>query len=395
MRITRILIIDDLATSRNLLRKMLTVDANLEIVGSVSDCKIALSKIPQVNPDIVMLDVNMPNTDVIQTLLEIRKTHPALPVLMLCMQKHNKNAAKVLEALAAGANDFIPRSDKVTAETEARELFRKQLFQKLKPFCRGPFKKKSSEDIETTDPEPSASVKRNVTTEVKAKFHENPASPYKKKEVGTDRIDILAIGVSTGGPQALDKILPLLSANFPIPIVIVQHMPSDFTSLLAERLNTRSSIEIKEGQKGDVLRPGQAYLAAGGKHMVIQPSGNGFQINTHMGPPENSCRPAVDVLFRSIADCYGNNTLAVILTGMGQDGLRGCEAIRESGGTIFIQDENSSVVWGMPGSLARAGLANKVLPLDTMATAVEKRVWQGRSTHSSTPYYKNQQSIAT
>jgi len=394
MRITRILIIDDLATSRNLLRKMLTVDASLEIVGSVSDCKIALTKIPQVNPDIVMLDVNMPDTDVIQTLLEIRKTHPALPVLMLCMQKHNKDAAKVLEALAAGANDFIPRSDKVTAESEAREQFRKQLFQKLKPFCRGPFKKKSSDTIEENNPEPLAPVRQNAI-KVKAKPDETPVTSYKKKEVGTDRIDILVIGVSTGGPQALDKILPLLHASFPIPIVIVQHMPSDFTNLLAKRLDTRSLIEIKEGQKGDVLRPGQAYLAAGGMHMVVQPGGNGFQINTHMGPPENSCRPAVDVLFRSVAECYGKNTLAVILTGMGQDGLRGCEAVRESGGTIFIQDENSSVVWGMPGSLARAGLANKVLPLDTMATAVEKRVWQGRSTPPSTLYNKNQQSIAT
>jgi len=130
-------------------------------------------------------------------------------------------------------------------------------------------------------------------------------------------------------------------------------------------------------------------------HMAIQPGKNGFQIDTHMGAPENSCRPAVDVLFRSVADCYGSHTLAVILTGMGQDGLRGCEAIRESGGTIFIQDEGSSVVWGMPGALARAGLASKVLPLDTMATAIEKRVWQGRLNPSSTRYHKNQQSIAT
>ena len=129
--------------------------------------------------------------------------------------------------------------------------------------------------------------------------------------------------------------------------------------------------------------------------MVIQPGKNGFQINTHMGPPENSCRPAVDVLFRSVADLYGSRTLSVILTGMGQDGLRGCEAIRESGGTVYIQDENSSVVWGMPGSLARAGLANKVLPLDKIAIAVEKRVWQGRLKPSSTQYHRNQQSIAT
>lgn len=388
MRITRILIIDDQATNRNMLRKMLSVYANLEIVGSVSDCRIALSKIPQVNPDLIMLDVNMPDSDVIQTLLEIRKTHPDLPVLMLCMQKHNKNAAKVLEALAAGANDYVPRSEKLPAESEAREQFRKQLLQKLKPFCRGPFKQKS---IEQNNPEYLASTSENVV-EVEIKSHETQAT-CKEKE--TDQINILAIGVSTGGPQALDKILPLLSANFPIPIVIVQHMPSDFTNLLAKRLNSRSSIGVTEGQKGDILRPRHAWLAPGGMHMVIQPAKNGFQLNTHMGPPENSCRPAVDVLFRSVANLYGSHTLAVILTGMGQDGLRGCEAIRESGGTIFIQDESSSVVWGMPGSLARAGLADKVLSLDRMAIAVEKRVWQGRLNPSSTHYHKNQQSIAT
>jgi len=368
---------------------MLSVYANLEIVGSVSDCRIALSKIPQVNPDIVMLDVNMPDTDVIQTLLEIRKTHPDLPVLMLCTQKHNKNAAKVLEALAAGANDYIPRSEKLDPESGARELFCKQLLQKIKPFCRSPFKQKSSKTLEEHHPESTASEN---TLETKIKSHGTQATSTGEE---TDRIDILAIGVSTGGPQALDKILPQLLENFPIPIVIVQHMPSDFTTLLAKRLNTRSAIGVTEGQKGDVLRPGHAWVAPGGMHMVIQPGKNGFQIDTHMGAPENSCRPAVDVLFRSVADCYGSHTLAIILTGMGQDGLRGCEAIRESGGTIFIQDEGSSVVWGMPGALARAGLASKVLPLDTMATAIEKRVWQGRLNPSSTRYHKNQQSIAT
>jgi two-component system, chemotaxis family, protein-glutamate methylesterase/glutaminase len=365
---------------------MLSVYANLEIVGSVSTCELALSKIPQVNPDVIMLDVDMPGTDVIQTLLEIRKTHPELPVLMLCTQKDSKNAAKVLEALAAGANDFIPKLEKLTtdSEGEGREHFRKELFQKLVPFCRGPLKQKSSKI--------SQKLRSRSIASAKTKSPEAQIAPRKD---GDSRIDILAVGVSTGGPQALDKILPQLPKDFPVPIVIVQHMPSGFTNLLAKRLNAKSSIEIKEGQKGDVLLPGHAWLAPGGMHMIIHPSKDGFQVNTYIGPPENSCRPAVDVLFRSVADYYGSHTLAVILTGMGQDGLRGCEAIHESGGTIFIQDENSSVVWGMPGSLARAGLADKVLSLDTMATAIGKRVWQGRSKPSSTHYIKNKQSIAT
>jgi len=391
MHTTRILIVDDQATSGNLLRKTLSVYANLEIVGSVSTCKIALSKISQVNPDVIMLAVDMPDTDVIQTLLDIRKTYPALPVLMLCVKKQNKHAAKVLEALAAGANDYISKSKKSTAEPETNEQFRKELLQKLKPFCRGSFKQKSSKAIKKTRPESIGCVSKKNDRST-ARTCKTPVGFKKEMD---DRIDVLAIGVSTGGPQALHKILPQLPNNFPVPIVIVQHMPSGFTDLLAKRLNTRSSIAVKEGQNGDTLRPGQALLAPGGMHMVIQPGENGTQIKTHMGPPENSCRPAVDVLFRSVADCYGSRTLAVILTGMGQDGLKGCESIRESGGTVFIQDENSSVVWGMPGSLARAGLANKTLSIDAMAAAIGKRVWQGRLNPSSAHYQNNQQSIAT
>ncbi|GJL80110.1 MAG: chemotaxis response regulator protein-glutamate methylesterase [Nitrospinaceae bacterium] len=391
MSTTRILIVDDEASSRNLLRKTLSVYSNLDIVGSVSTCRIALSKIPQVNPDIVILDLDMPDTDVTQILLEIRKSHPDLPVLMLCTKKHNKNAARVLAALAAGANDYIPKSEKLSAESGATEEFRVELFKKLRPFCQGPLKQQTLKRLKGTQQAPEANF-HGKELPTKTEIHERPRTSKKDE---ASRIDILAIGVSTGGPQALEKVLPKLPEDFPVPIVIVQHMPSNFTGILAKRLNSKSSLFVKEGQKGDTLRPGQAWLAAGGMHMVVQPGKNKIQINTHMGPPENSCRPAVDVLLRSVADCYGSHALAVILTGMGQDGLRGCESIQEFGGTIYAQDEESSVVWGMPGALSQAGLADKVLSLDAMAAEITRRVWQGRVKPSSTHTSWNQRSLAT
>ena len=363
------------------MRKVLSAYTNLEIAGSVSTCQIGLSKIPQVNPDIVLLSVEMPDSDIIQTLLEIRKGRPGLTVLMLYTKNQNKHAARVLEALAAGANDYCAKPTCSQTETEAVEKFGKELIKKIKRYCKSPPKNErknspASSTIDICDNQSDSRGGESITL---------------SKE-GCHRIDILAIGVSTGGPQALEKVLPKLPADFPVPIVIVQHMPGDFTNILAKRLNSKSAIQVTEGKIGETLRPGQAWIAPGGKHMIIEPGENGFQINTHMGPPESSCRPAVDVLFRSVIHCYGSHVLATIFTGMGQDGLKGCQAIHDSGGTIFAQDEKSSVVWGMPGAVAGAGLASRVLPIENMAAEIVTRV--GR--HSiSTPNRGNQRLIAT
>jgi two-component system chemotaxis response regulator CheB len=192
------------------------------------------------------------------------------------------------------------------------------------------------------------------------------------------RIDVVAIGVSTGGPNALAELIPAIPADFPVPIVIVQHMPPLFTKLLADRLDAKSSLRVKEGAAGDRLAPGVAFIAPGNYHMVVERSGSGYALGLNRAPSENSCRPAVDVLFRSISDCFGAAVLAVVMTGMGQDGLRGCEVIRERGGRILVQDEKTSVVWGMPGYVAEAGLSEQVLPLDRLAPAIVRRVREGR-----------------
>ncbi len=189
------------------------------------------------------------------------------------------------------------------------------------------------------------------------------------------KIDVLAIGSSTGGPDALQKLLEPFPKNLSVPVVIVQHMPASFTKRLAERLNDISNIRIVEAKEGDTLEKGTAYLAPGDYHMVLKRSASEPLLGLNQDPPENSCRPAVDVLFRSVANLYGANTLAVVLTGMGKDGLKGCEEVRRVGGQVMVQDKSTSVVWGMPGQVAQSGLAHKVLPLKQLTDEILLKIF--------------------
>jgi two-component system chemotaxis response regulator CheB len=187
-------------------------------------------------------------------------------------------------------------------------------------------------------------------------------------------IEIVAIGASTGGPNALGEVFAHFPADFPVPIVIVQHMPPMFTRLLAERLSADHAVRVHEATTGTELQAAQAWIAPGNFHMIVMRDGRRAQALLNQDPPENSCRPSVDVLLRSVATAFGPRCLSVILTGMGQDGLRGCEAVREAGGQIVAQDETSSVVWGMPGAVARAGLADRILPLSLIGSEIVARV---------------------
>jgi two-component system, chemotaxis family, protein-glutamate methylesterase/glutaminase len=188
------------------------------------------------------------------------------------------------------------------------------------------------------------------------------------------RIDVVAIGASTGGPNALTELIPQFPADFAVPIVIVQHMPPLFTRLLAERLNTLAPLKVQEGKAGVKLQRGQVWIAPGGQHMTVDRKGTEVVLGLNQDPQENSCRPAVDVLFRSVAQTYGANVLAVVLTGMGTDGTRGSAVIREAGGEVIVQDEASSVVWGMPGSVVSASLADRIVPLAGIGPEVVRRV---------------------
>ena len=208
-----------------------------------------------------------------------------------------------------------------------------------------------------------------------------PSPPPLRRASGR-RIDVVAVGVSTGGPNALAEVFPRLPGNLAVPVVVVQHMPPLFTRMLARRLDGSSGLRVAEGEDGAAAQPGDAWIAPGDHHMTLARDGAQVVIRLDQNPPEHSCRPAVDPLFRSVADAFGPHALAVVLTGMGQDGLEGCQAIVDAGGQVIVQDEASSVVWGMPGFVARAGLAQAVLPVTEIASEIEFRLRRGRIARS-------------
>jgi two-component system chemotaxis response regulator CheB len=354
----RTLVVDDSVVIRRLLSDCLTGDAEIEVVAAASG-RIALAKIPQINPDVVTLDVEMPDMNGLETLVEIRKLYPKLPVIMFSTLTERGGAA-TLDALSLGANDYVTKPANAGSVTIALQRVRDDLIPKIKA-------------LSGRAPGPVAPAAARVT----------PITTPPRRGAAPGRqelIDVVAIGVSTGGPNALAAMFPDLPAELPTPIVIVQHMPPLFTRLLAERLDARSGLAVREGTERGTLRPGEAWIAPGGRHMTVAHTlGGGGEIRLGDGPPENSCRPAVDVLFRSVVAAYGPRVLGVVLTGMGQDGLRGCERIREAGGQVIVQDEASSVVWGMPGFVARAGLADAILPLESISGEIVRRVWAGRA----------------
>ncbi|MFQ5716745.1 MAG: chemotaxis response regulator protein-glutamate methylesterase [Nitrospinales bacterium] len=370
MRKIRVLIVDDAVVVRRIVSEVLVGDPDIEVAGIAANGRIALTKIPQVNPDLVTLDIEMPEMDGLETLREIRKIYPTLPVIMFSTLT-SRGASATLDALAFGANDYVTKPANVGSVSMAMQRIREELIPRIKTFCA-----KAVGLRQPLEPKPAAKPK------VQTPFLK-PSVISQRVEtspVVSNRVDIVAIGVSTGGPNALAELFPHLPSNFPVPIVIVQHMPPFFTKLLAERLDTKSQVSISEGRSGEQLQPGAAYIAPGDYHMVLEKNGNGvLQIQTNQNPPENSCRPAVDVLFRSVAKFFGPHCLGIILTGMGQDGLIGCEHIKETGGQIVVQDEETSVVWGMPGFVARSGLAEKIIPLPQMQREIVSRLKHGRS----------------
>lgn len=348
----RILVVDDSIVVRKLLSETLSGDPALEVVATASDGRIALAKIPMLKPDLITLDIEMPVMDGLATLVELRKFYPKLPVIMFStLTEHG--AAATLDALSLGASDYAAKPSNSGSPAAAIERIRSELIPKIKALCGliVPLKL-------LTLPGCRPAVKARVRT--------NP------------QIKIVAIGTSTGGPNALAEVLPRIPNDFPVPIVVVQHMPPIFTRLLAERLASRSAIPVEEGRAGVVLSSGHAWIAPGNFHMQVIGAGAGLRLDVNQGPPENSCRPAVDVLFRSAAAAYGANVLGVVMTGMGADGVQGAQNIRDAGGDVIIQDEASSVVWGMPGLVHASGLADAAYPLDQLAAEIMRRVLQSR-----------------
>ncbi|CAM4491926.1 MAG: Protein-glutamate methylesterase/protein-glutamine glutaminase [Legionella sp.] len=352
MKKIRVMIIDDSALMRQIINKLISKDPEIEVIASISNAVYALNMINRLKPDLVTLDIEMPEMDGLTALTELRKTHPTLPVIM-CSTLSLKGAEVTIEALERGANDYVT---KPTSQSSRQESF------------------------------------ESMGTELRCKIHGlmkqyvSPASSLVKKEMPrgltanplTGPIDIVAIGISTGGPNALSTLIPKFPADFPVPILIVQHMPALFTRMLAESLDKKSAINVKEAVDGDVLKPGYVWIAPGNFHMTLAKGHFNYIVRLNQEAPENSCRPSVDVLFNSVAQHFKSHALAVVMTGMGQDGLLGCKSIKESGGRVFIQDEESSVVWGMPGAVAKANLEDEIYSLDAIDKAIIKSINQFR-----------------
>ncbi len=349
---TRVMVVDDAVVIRRVITDILKDDPELEVVASAANGRIALSKLSQTVPDIIVLDVEMPELDGLGTLSEIRKLYPQLPVIMFSALTE-RGATATLDALQRGANDYITKPTNANSFQAATETIRDQLIPKIKSLCR----------------QPSTQAKtypRSLNIEAKG------GGLATRKHVS-----IVGIGVSTGGPNALAEVLSRLPKDLSVPIVIVQHMPPVFTRMLADRLTAKSPIPVSEAKDGEVLTAGKAWIAPGDFHLTVVRVNGRYLAKLNQQPPENSCRPAVDVLFRSLAECAGPRTLAVVLTGMGQDGLRGSELIAAQGGQIIAQDQATSVVWGMPGFVARAGLADTTLPINEIANEIVRRVQKG------------------
>jgi two-component system chemotaxis response regulator CheB len=355
MRKIRVLVVDDSVVIRRLLTDILSQDPEIELAGTAPNGRIALAKLPQVNPDVVTLDIEMPELDGLGTLPELRKAYPKLPVIMFSTLTE-RGALATLDALARGATDYVTKPANVGSVAAGIQSVKDQLIPKIKALC---------PDAQS----PKAPCKIPLAP---------PLSAERLTGRLPQRCDVMVIGSSTGGPQALATVLKKLPADFPTPLVVVQHMPPVFTHHLATRLNQESALAVREASDGETLQPGQVLIAPGNFHLELRRQGIAVKTVVQQSPPENSCRPAVDVLFRSAARLFGPHCLAVVLTGMGQDGLRGAEHIVRAGGAVVAQDETSSVVWGMPRAVAEAGLAHSVLPLDSIPDELLRRATVGR-----------------
>lgn len=347
----RVLVADDSAVVRTEVTRWLESDPELEVVGTAANGRQAVERVEARAPDVVLLDVEMPDVDGLAALKGIRERDPRIPVIMFS-HLTRRGGMVTLDALALGATDYVPKPSTAAGVVVTPEEARADLVMKIKRLHA-----RAARRFEVPAPRPAARPRASAAA----------------------RVDAVAIGTSTGGPNALAEVFSAFPAGFPVPVLIVQHMPPVFTRSLAERLSRTSRLHVEEARDGIEPAPGSAWIAPGGRHLVAERGADGVKLRVNDEPPENSCRPSVDVLFRSVANVYGPHSLAVVLTGMGHDGLAGSEAIASAGGEVLAQDEPSSVVWGMPGEVANAGLASRVLPIADVGREIVERVKRGRT----------------
>ncbi len=362
----QVLVIDDSALVRKLLTEILETDPTIEVIATAQDPYIARQKIKKLKPDVLTLDIEMPRMDGITFLRNLMRLHP-MPVVMVSTLTHS-GADVTLEALEIGAIDFVSKPTNDIAHT--LKNYSEELISKLKMAAGA----KVSTWNGTIVPEPSPVIEKKLN-----------ADAILKKSVTTHFTTteaIIAIGSSTGGTEAIKKILGELPPESP-GIVVTQHIPGSFSAAFAERVNNLSAINVAEARDGQQLLPGHAYIAPGDKHLMVVKNGARYHCKLSNGPSVNRHKPSVDVLFRSVAQAAGPNALGVLLTGMGDDGARGMKEMQEAGAATLVQDEKTSVVWGMPGSAVKLGAADHVLPLNRIAKKIlaltEKAVREQRT----------------
>jgi two-component system chemotaxis response regulator CheB len=345
----RILVVDDSVVIRKLVTEALAADLQIEVVGIAQNGRVALDKVKDLKPDAVTMDIEMPVMNGIEAVRALRRTHPRLPIVMFSTLTE-RGASATLDALAAGASDYVTKPSNVGSFAESQQNIRDQLIPKLKALT---------------------GTRRAVGA------HRVPIPAPATRRPRSGAYNVLAIGSSTGGPDALARVLPALPPDLAVPVVVVQHMPPLFTRLLAQRLGQNSRVQVTEAQEGEPLAAGKVMIAPGGQHLTVRRQGATVVAHLTEDPPENFCRPSVDVLFRSVSSLYGDRVLAVVLTGMGRDGAAGAKVIRDAGGEVFAQDEATSVVWGMPGAVAMAGQADRILALERIGPDVVAALSRG------------------
>ena len=367
----RVMVVDDSAVIRGFLTRFIESDPEIKVVASVSNGQLAVGSMTPGKFDVVVLDIEMPVMDGMTALPLILKSDPAVQVVMASTLT-KANAAITLKALEIGAAECLakPTSQELAGST----AFRDDLIQKVKALGMVARRRRGI----TERPQSTAAASGTATNKAPA-----PATaPAPKKftlrpEIIKAAPDVIAIGSSTGGPQALMQFFSDLKGGVKQPIFITQHMPATFTTILAEHIAKQSGLQCHEAVEGEVIQGGQIYLAPGNFHMTIKDQGGKKIISLNQDAQENFCRPAVDPMLRSLINVYGKKILAVIFTGMGADGMKSCQQLVDAGGTVLAQDEATSVVWGMPGAVAMAGICTQVLPLASMAKAVKEYAGRG------------------
>ena len=358
----RVMVVDDSAVIRGLFTRFLEADPEVSVVASIPNGKMAIEALGKHDIEIVVLDIEMPVMDGMTALPLLLEKQPGVQVLMASTLT-GKNAEVSLRALSLGAADYVSKPTS-TSEIHSADGFKRELVEKVKAIAEAG---RSGPRRVRKPSEPAA----RASAPPKAKQSTKP-NPISLRKLPVITPELIAIGSSTGGPQALLSLFGELDQQIQQPMLITQHMPATFTSLLAGHITRASDRNCAEGQDGEVVLPGRVYLAPGDYHMIVEPEDGANVIRLTQTEPENFCRPAVDPMLRSLATLYGSKLLVIMLTGMGHDGQEGSEAVVAAGGTVIAQDEESSVVWGMPGAVATAGLCSAVLPLSDIASYVRK-----------------------